>query len=354
MAVPHGASQAEVVAVDQAELTLGTNAAVLKQLACRPRLVTDPALALAEIEARPPDLVILDEDALRRGGLLRQLRAGPASEVPVLVTTRSDPLAVLRAALEAGADDVIGKPLDTLELKVRVAGLVDLGLARRRIEDQAANFAREVSRAVAATVAREREIIRRLALAAEHRDEQAGDHLSRVAGCSIAIAEALGLPEDAVNDIALASTMHDVGKIAVPDHVLLKAGPLDEFERREMMEHAVRGFRILDGSSSRLIDLAAQIALSHHERWDGAGYPRGLRGEAIPLGGRIVAVADVFDALISERPYKKGWPPDQARRYVEDEAGRHFDPACVAAFVSRWPDILELIAERAPTACRAA
>ena len=352
--MPLAAPQAEVVVVDEAEPVLGAVASILKQLAFRPRLVTDPLVALGEIETRPPDLVLLDEDAMRRGGLLRHLRAGPAARVPVLMMTRADPRAARRAALEAGAADVIGKPLDALELKVRVAGLVDLGLARRRLEEQADNFAREVSRAVAATVAREREIIRRLALAAEHRDEQAGDHLSRVAGCSIAIAEGLGLPEDVVNDVALASTMHDVGKIAVPDHVLLKAGPLTEAERREMMEHAIRGFRILDGSSSRLIDLAAQIALSHHERWDGTGYPRGLAGEAIPLGGRIVAVADVFDALISERPYKKGWPPEQARRYVEDGAGRHFDPACVRAFVSRWPDILELVAERAPTANRAA
>jgi putative two-component system response regulator len=354
MSFPLSAPQAEVVAVDEGELALGTVASVLKQLACRPRLFTDPARALAEIEAHPPDLVVTDEGSARGGALLRRLRAGPAREIPVLMTTVADPRPARRAALESGADDVIGKPLDPLELKVRVAALVDLSLARRRLAEQARDFAREVGRAVEATVAREREIIRRLALAAEHRDEQAGDHLSRVAGCSIAIAEALGLPEDAVNDIALASTMHDVGKIAVPDHVLLKAGPLTDAEREEMQEHAIRGFRILDGSSSRLIDLAAQIALSHHERWDGTGYPRGLKGEAIPIGGRIVAVADVFDALISERPYKKGWPPEQARRYVEEQAGSHFDPSCVQAFVSRWPDILELVAERLPTASRAA
>ena len=147
--------------------------------------------------------------------------------------------------------------------------------------------------------------------------------------------------------MSLAATMHDVGKIAVPDAILLKPGALTPEERREMEQHAERGRRILSGSASPVMRLAAEIAGSHHERWDGTGYPQGLTGEAIPLSGRMVAVADVFDALISARSYKPAWSLERARAHLESEAGRHFDPACVAAFLSRWEDIVALVEEQA-------
>lgn len=350
MSAPFSRTGAEIMVVSESDLTLNLVAGLLKQIRCRPRLVREPALASAELVRSRPDAILLDEAATRPGGtpLIPRLRDQGEAGLPILVLTGANPREARRAALEAGATDVLSKPPDILELRARLGPLIELALARRQLSEQEANFGAEVQAAVARTVAREREIIRRLALAAEHRDEQAGDHLSRVAGCAIAIAEALGLPEDEVDDIALASTMHDVGKIAVPDHILLKAGPLDEAELREMREHTIRGFRILDGSSSRLIDLAAQIALTHHERWDGTGYPRGLKGEEIPLPGRITAVADVFDALVSARPYKPAWPLDEARAFLEKEAGRHFDPLCVRAFLSRWPDIVELVGSKGP------
>lgn len=141
-----------------------------------------------------------------------------------------------------------------------------------------------------------------------------------------------GSPDEAER-LSLASTMHDVGKISVPDTILLKPGQLTDDERREMEEHAERGRRILEGSDSALIRLAAEIAETHHERWDGSGYPKGLSGEAIPLSGRIVAVADVYDALTSERPYKMAWSEAEAVAHLRAHAGTHFDPACVAAFL---------------------
>lgn len=186
---------------------------------------------------------------------------------------------------------------------------------------------------------REEEIVTTLVRAAEYRDTDTGAHVSRVAGYAALIARELGLPEGQCELIGLASTMHDMGKLGVPDSILLKPGPLTVEERAEMERHASVGRQILDGSRSELIQLAADIAHCHHERWDGTGYPRGLAGEAIPLAARIVAVADVFDALTSERPYKAAWPVDRAIAHLESNAGTHFDRNCVAAFMRGWPTI---------------
>lgn len=175
-----------------------------------------------------------------------------------------------------------------------------------------------------------------------------GGHVARVAGYVGLIAQALGVLPERCRQLCLASTLHDVGKIGVPDAILLKPGPLTREERAEMELHAERGRRILESGASEIARLAATIAGSHHERWDGTGYPSGLAGETIPIEGRIVAVADVFDALTTRRPYKHAWSPTEARAFLEEEAGSQFDPACVAAFLSRWPDTVAQ-AERDPS-----
>ena len=184
---------------------------------------------------------------------------------------------------------------------------------------------------------------------AEYRVEGEG-HVERVAGYVGLIADELGFDAERCSQLSLASTLHDIGKIGVPDAILLKEGPLTPDERGEMERHAERGRAFLEGSDSELVKLAAEIAASHHERWDGTGYPNRLAGEAIPLSGRIVAVADVFDALTSRRTYKKAWPPDEAKAYLAANAGSHFDPACVEAFLARWPEILALYAGGLATA----
>lgn len=329
----------------------------LRDLDCTVSLVEGGDAALDKLAEHPADVIVIEHDPLGLDGLaltdgLRRIERH--LRTPVLLVAEGDGRTVRRAALEAGASDVMLKPLDTLDLQIRLRTFIELAAARLESERSLRAMNHSVERAVAEAAAREREIIRRLMLAAEFRDDQAGDHLTRVAGCVIAIAEALGVPESQANDIALASTMHDIGKIGVPDDILLKPGPLTDDERHEMQRHAQRGFRMLDGSSSRLLKLASQIALTHHERWDGQGYPQGLAGEAIPLPGRIVAVADVFDALTSARVYKPAWPLERARRHIEENAGTHFDPACVSAFLARWDDIAALMEERADSASRAA
>lgn len=194
---------------------------------------------------------------------------------------------------------------------------------------------------------REKEIIERLGRAGEMRDDQTGEHVVRVAKLSRIIATELCLAPAFVDDLCRASPMHDVGKIGVRDVILHKPGPLSPEERCEMELHARAGADILAGSSSELVQLAAEIALTHHEKWDGTGYPNKLAGESIPLVGRITAVADVCDALLSERPYKRPWPLDRVRDLLIREAGTHFDPNCVNAILSRWSDLEAVYASAA-------
>ncbi|HIJ37342.1 MAG TPA: HD domain-containing protein [Rhodospirillaceae bacterium] len=186
---------------------------------------------------------------------------------------------------------------------------------------------------------RESELIVRLSRAAEFRDPETGFHISRMGYFSKLIAMQLGLSEKMCGLIQRAACMHDVGKIGTPDSILLKAGPLDTKELAVMRRHPEIGHSILDGSESALIKLAAEIAITHHEKFDGTGYPSGLSGEEIPLVGRIVAVADVFDALTSTRPYKVAWDIERARSYLLENQGSHFDPRCVEAFMSAWPQV---------------
>ncbi len=197
----------------------------------------------------------------------------------------------------------------------------------------------EIRRATDAILAREDEIIGRLSRAGEQRDDQTGQHVVRVARISRIIAEGLGLPARETDDLCRASPMHDVGKISVPDAILFKPGRLDPEERRQMERHAEAGHSILAGSHAGLVQLAAEIALTHHERWDGAGYPHGLAGPAIPLSGRITAVGDVCDALLSVRPYKEPWSLPEVRAHLVENAGTHFDPACVSALIAAWPEL---------------
>lgn len=178
------------------------------------------------------------------------------------------------------------------------------------------------------------ETLQRLALAAEYRDDDTGLHTKRVGLTSRRIADALGWPAAQLELLLFAAPLHDVGKIGVPDEILLKPGKLTDAEFAVMRRHTVIGAKIVSGSTSPWLCLAEEIALSHHERWDGGGYPRKLAGEAIPLAGRIVAVADVFDALTHERPYKKAWPVAAALAEIERQSGTQFDPTAVAAFLA--------------------
>jgi putative two-component system response regulator len=246
---------------------------------------------------------------------------------------------VVRAALEAGATEFITKPVDHIEFHHRISNLLQLRQAQNQLRRHTEALEHRVVRSVETIAEREIEIIVRLSRAAERRDNETGQHVIRMAALSRLVAEGLGLNSEACKTLYVAAPLHDVGKIGLPDSILLKPGRLTVEERREMERHAVVGHEILAGSSSELIQRAAEIALHHHERWDGTGYPHRLVERAIPLWARIASVADVFDALASERPYKNAWPLAEVRRYFVENAGIQFDPTCVEALLKRWPEI---------------
>lgn len=328
-----------VLILDDAPLNNMLMAEAIRDLpGCEIREFTAPADALAFVRANAEAIgvAVTDFEMPGMNGIefIRSARAVPGfAHVPIVMVTSLDQRSLRREALTAGATDFLAKPFDAVEIRARVSNLLALNQARLDQMDRAAWLDREVKAATALIAAREREIVMMLMKAAEHRDNETGNHVARVAHLVAAIGRGLGLPEEQVEQLSLASTMHDVGKISVPDAILLKPGPLTAEERSAMQTHAERGRRILEAGSSSLMQLAAEIAATHHERWDGTGYPLGLEGEAIPLAGRIVAVADVFDALTSERPYKKAWSEAEALNHIRTNAGSHFDPACVDAFL---------------------
>ena len=304
---------------------------------------SDPLAALVEARTCAFDLVLVDQNMPGMDGisLIREIRSIPHyAQVPVAMVTSDVCDAVRLGALEAGATDFLDKRAKGVELRVRLRNLVRLANAVRHLDEQAAALAGEIEQATRRLREREAEIIFRLALAVEYRDNDTGDHTWRVARYSQIIAEAMGLPDDFIRRLYLAAPLHDIGKVAVPDGILLKKGRLDEAEFAVIRTHPIIGKRILGGSGSTLICLAAEIAEGHHEKWDGSGYPHGLAGEAIPLSARIVAVADVFDALTTVRPYKAAMAVEEALGCIQADSGRHFDPACVDAFASAWDAVL--------------
>lgn len=307
--------------------------------------VADPVVALARCAEHEPDLILLDYMMPVVDGLefIRRLRLIPnRDEVPVVMVTADTESDVRLRALELGAQDFLTKPVNKVEIIARVKNLLALRKSRQQLANRAEWLATEVAKATAEIAAREKEAILRLSRAAEYRDPETGSHLLRMSNYTRLIAEQLGLPPAEQELLLEASPMHDIGKVGTPDHILLKPGRLTPEEFEIMKQHATIGYEILRDSLSPLLQCAAKLALAHHEKFDGSGYPQGLIGAAIPLYGRIVAVADVFDALTSERPYKKAWTLEAAVDFLNSNAGSHFDPACVTAFLAVWPQVLEI------------
>lgn len=282
------------------------------------------ALELAGREQ--PALVLLDVMMPGMTGheVCQQLKNDPATrEIPVIFVTALADTEDEAKGFEVGAVDYITKPVSPAIVKARVRTHLSLvrmdELKRTRLE-----------------------IVQRLGLAAEYKDNETGLHVIRMSHYSRILARALGWSEADCDDLLNAAPMHDVGKIGIPDAVLRKPGKLDADEWAVMRQHVSIGANIIGEHPSGLLRMAHRIALTHHEKWDGSGYPNGLAGEGIPIEGRIVAIADVFDALTSERPYKQAWPVEEAVAFLREQSGQHFDPDLVELFIQQLPAVLEV------------
>ena len=305
----------------------------------------NPLEGLAWSSVNDPDLFILDYSMPQMNGieLIEKLRQqAHLADTPILMATANTERQVRYDALKAGSNDFINKPIDRYEFEPRVKNMLALRQAHLATRNRAALLQEEVTKATASIVERERETVLYLARATEFRDSETGAHIQRMSYYSLIIARELGFDTARCDMLMLAASMHDIGKLGIPDNILFKPDRLTEEEVNVMRQHTIIGHNILKDSTSPLLQLAANIALSHHERFDGTGYPYGLAGESIPIEGRIVAVADVMDALASRRPYKQPWSMAEINEYLKANSGTHFDSRCVEALLDNISEVISI------------
>lgn len=307
---------------------------------------TDPVAGLDWLQQNHWDLLLLDLDMPRLNGFELLARLAPHSGQPVIILTALGSQVDRQRGLQLGANDYLCKPLDLSELLLRIRNNLQLGLTfqklqyeRDHLDQKVVERTRELQHSFAA-------LIHTMARAAAFKDNETGNHIIRIGEMAALIARHTGQTDCWVEQIRLAAPMHDVGKIGIPDAILNKTGKLTAEERELMKTHARIGFDILhDNSNSPLIEMAADIALNHHEYWDGSGYPQGITGKEIPLSARIVAMCDVYDALRAKRPYKNPWTSTEALNNLVVGAGTHFDPELVTIFVSLHTEIEDILSK---------
>lgn len=308
---------------------------------------TDPRQAETLFTEQNSDLVLLDLNMPYLDGfaVMARIRELDPDYPPIIVLTAQNDRESRVKALDLGARDFLSKPFDRVELLTRIRNMLEVRMLNKAMKNQNQLLEEMVRERTHELEDTRLEVIRRLSRAAEYRDDITGFHIVRMSRYSELLGRAMGMDERQANMLLNASPMHDVGKIGIPDNILLKPGKLDAEEWEVMKTHVDIGVQILDGSGSELMIMAKEIAQAHHEKWDGSGYPRGLQGEAIPLTARIVALADVFDALTTERPYKRAWSIEETVAYLEEQKGKHFDPQLVEKFLQIMPEVLEIKAQ---------
>lgn len=333
-----------VLVVDDQPTSRTILSQVVKSISPKTKIIekNNPEQALEWATAHTADLVFIDYVMPEMNGVdfVRLLKTLPHYEcVPVIMITIKKDAETRYAALDAGVADFLSKPVDVYECTTRCRNLLTMRQQQLSLQSRGDLLESLVKAATLEVKVREKETLMRLARAGEYKDFDTAMHLQRMSLYSKAIAEAIGFNEDEAELIELSAPLHDIGKIGIPDNVLLKKGPLTSAEQVIMRQHPEIGFEILRNSPSKYLQMGGEIALAHHERFDGTGYPNGLKGQQIPLSARIVAIADVLDALTSVRPYKVAWSMDQAFEYIQAESGQHFDPELVACLISIRPVI---------------
>lgn len=307
---------------------------------------TDSTVVKDLHNAHDYDLILLDIQMPKLNGfqVMELLKEDHDSDdyLPVLVLTAQTDMETRLRALDLGARDFVTKPFQHAEVLQRIHNSLEIRYLYKQQKEYSHTLEEKVFDATSELRKSQLDIIRCLGRAGEYRDNETGEHVIRMSKSCQALALAIGLSEKEAEEILYASPMHDVGKIGIPDNILLKPGKLTPDEWAVMQTHAQLGAEILADNESEMIQLAKTIALSHHEKWDGSGYPNSLSGEAIPLVGRIAAVCDVFDALTSWRPYKKAWSVEDAISFLEENSGSHFDPNLVPKFLEILPQVLSI------------
>lgn len=344
--------KAKILVVDDEDRNLRLMEAMLIHMGCEVILARDGEDAIDKVERIPPDVILLDVMMPKMDGfeVARRLKENEQSKIiPIVMVTALRELEDRVKALDAGADDFLSKPVDLVELRARVRSLLKVKAYndhmlnyQKKLEAEVELRTDQLNRAFDRIKLASLDTVYRLSRAAEYRDEDTGAHIQRMSHYAAAVARKMGLAERVVENILYASPMHDVGKIGIPDNVLLKPGKLDSTEWEIMKQHTLIGSRILEGAKPGFLELARVIALTHHEKWDGTGYPQGLKGSKIPSAGRIVAISDVFDALTSKRPYKEPFSLEKSFTIIQEGKGLHFDPDIVEAFFSIEDEILSI------------
>lgn len=305
---------------------------------------TDPTQVESIYMEQNSDLILLDLNMPVMDGyqVLTKIREVDPDYPPIIVLTAQSDRESRIKALDLGARDFLAKPFDRVELMTRIRNMLEVRIMTTAMKNQNKILDGMVKVRTQELNDTRLEVIRRLGRAAEYRDDMTGFHIIRMSRYSQLLALAAGMDEKKSEILLNASPMHDIGKIGIPDSVLLKPGKLDAEEWTTMKTHVDIGVEILSGSDSALMNMAAEVAQNHHEKWDGTGYPCGLAGEDIPFTGRVVAVADVFDALTTERPYKNAWSVEKSIEFLKEQSGNHFEPKLVELFLEILPDILQI------------
>lgn len=325
----------KILSIDDHQSNLLIIESYAKSLGLEITSFLQPLEALAYAKTAAIDIVVIDYMMPLMNGVewVKAFRKMDNKTPIVMVTAVGDNATLHLEAIEEGVTDFLSKPIHSAMFKARLNNLLQLKKVQHLIEDRAMLLEEEVNKATATLRAREHETLQILGKAAEYKDPETGSHIARVAHYSKLLAHALGQNEKFEEIIFYASPFHDIGKLGIPDAVLLKPDKLNDAEFEVMKEHAIIGYEILKASKSEYLKAGAVIAFTHHEKYDGTGYPNGLKGTTIPLMGRIVAIADVFDALTSKRPYKEPWSFEEAFSFLVAQKERHFDPQLVDLFL---------------------
>jgi len=301
-------------------------------------------LALERVKTQSYDLVVVDYMMPEIDGLrfIEEFRKRDTNTPIIMITAVGDDDDVHMKALSIGATDFMKKPINGAIFKLRVTNFLQLKKAQILLSDRTKLLEEEVKKATKDILARELESLNVIGKTAEYKDPETGEHINRVSNYSVLLAKGMGLSDTLQDLIFHASPLHDIGKVGIPDYILLKPGPLNEEEWSIMKTHPLIGYEILKRSQSNFLSAGAIIAFTHHEKYDGTGYPKGLKGEDIPLLGRIVALADVFDALTTKRPYKNAWEFNAAVDEIIRLKGTHFDPTIVQLFIEHLDEIRKI------------